>query len=100
MANNISVLSIAFVLLWMVCITTQESQQQARCDRLVKKLKRGSCEYESSSSSQIPGTFRNIYFWSRHSKTVTCRIIITNEVQPSKRHMKPNFLKDYKHKLN
>ena len=57
-------ISIALVLLWMGCITTQTTEQHGTCDELVKELKKKSC--------QIPGTFRNLYFWSINNKTLTC----------------------------
>ena len=58
MAKKISVTSIALILLWMVCITTQKKTVKCKSlvkkyDKIVKKLKKASCE----------GTFRNVYFW-------------------------------------
>ena len=50
MALTRNVIFIAFVLLVLVSITTQ------------KKKKR-----------QTTGTFKNVYFWSRHNKTLTCK---------------------------
>ena len=50
MALTRNVIFIAFVLLVLVSITTQ------------KKKKR-----------QTTGTFKNVYFWSRHNKTLSCK---------------------------
>ena len=59
MAKKINVIFIAFVLLGMVCITTQKkNRKQAKCNRLAKNFKKLSCEPE------IPGTFKNVYYWS------------------------------------
>ena len=68
MALTRNVIFIAFVLLVLVSITTQKKNtRQARCNRLLKNLKRLSCERETT------GTFKNVYFWSRHNKTLTCK---------------------------
>ena len=59
MAKKISVICITFVLLWMVCITTQTcSWTKKRCAKVVNRLKKNSCAYEYKPS----GTFRNLYF--------------------------------------
>ena len=50
MALTRNVIFIAFVLLVLVSITTQ------------KKKKR-----------QTTGTFKNVYYWSTHNKTLTCK---------------------------
>ena len=64
MVMKISVISITFVLLWMVCITTQKKWKQSRCDKAAKKIKKNNCEYEckSTNSFKVPGKFRNFYF--------------------------------------
>ena len=60
MAKKINVIFIAFVLLGMVCITTQKKdRKQAKCNRLAKNFKKLSCEPET------PGTFKNVLYWSR-----------------------------------
>ena len=68
---KISVSSIALVLVWMVCIATQDTQQQAEFERRVESLEKQLIEL--ASFSKIPGTFVNLYFWSRHN--------ITNELK-------------------
>ena len=52
MAKKTRVISIASVLLWLVCITTQETQQQAKCESLKKQL------FECESSSEVTGTLK------------------------------------------
>ena len=63
---NRSVIYIALVLLWMVCITTQCTRQQAKCEKLVKKCDRRI----NKNSCQIPGTYRNLHFWSILNKNL------------------------------
>ena len=71
MALTRNVIFIAFVLLVLVSITTQKKNQRqcikARCNRLLKNFKKLSCKPET------PGTFLNVYYWSRHNKTLTCK---------------------------
>ena len=47
-----NVIFIAFVLLVLVNITTQKKQK---------------------GQAETPGTFKNVYYWSRHNKTLTCK---------------------------
>ena len=83
MAKRISAIYIAFIMLWIVCITTQKkTRQQAKSDGIEKSLKKRSLEHESSSYSKILGTFINLYFLSRHNKTLTSINIIKTKVQP------------------
>ena len=58
MAEKVNVIFFAFVLLGMVCITTQKTWRQARCDKVVKRMNKRSCEYECLST-KIPGTFKS-----------------------------------------
>ena len=59
MALTRNVIFIAFVLLVLVNITTQ------------KKKKR-----------QTTGTFKNVYYWSRHNKTLSCkRLFLKNTLE-------------------
>ena len=61
MVKKISVISIAFVLLWMVCITTQANWKNKRCDKAVKRLEK---KCKSAGLFKIPGTFRILYIWA------------------------------------
>ena len=82
MAHKISLIPIAFLLLWMVCITSQKkTRHQKICSRLVKQFTKLSCKDKNARSKKcernkfklkkkkcefkIPGTFRNIYFGNR-----------------------------------
>lgn len=65
MANKISIISIAFVLLCMVCISTQKkTRAQAKCDRLEKKVKKSKCSF----NVPVDGV------WEEWIETSTCTV--------------------------